>query len=185
MSAADDTTPDVMTKGEALELTKVVRAQARVGARLLDEVKAERLAQLEAELSAEFSLSDERWRHVTEEAERLIAALDGEIAAIYQEQGLRPEFRPGLSLVWYGRGQNGDDKRRAELRKAGQARIEADTRRARTQLEAWSADAQTKLVARNLTSDDARSFLSSMPTPAELVPVPTVAALEAETGGAS
>ena len=52
MSAADDTTPDVMSKGEALALAKVVRAQARVGARLLDEVKAERLAQLEAELGA-------------------------------------------------------------------------------------------------------------------------------------
>ncbi len=185
MSAADDTTPDVMSKGEALALAKVVRAQARVGARLLDEVKAERLAQLEAELSAEFDPLDDRWQHVTEEAERLVATLDGEIAAICRDHGVRPEFRPGLRLWWHGRGENGDQKRRAELRKAGQARIEADIRCARTQLEAWSADAQTRLVARNLTSDDARSFLSSMPTPAELVPVPTVAALEAETGGAS
>lgn len=185
MSAADDTTPDVMSKGEALALAKVVRAQARVGARLLDEVKAERLAQLEAELSAEFDPLDDRWRHVSKEAKQLGDALDDKIAAICEEHGVRPEYRPGLSLSWYSRGRNADDKRRAELRKAGQARIEADIRRARTQLEAWSADAQTRLVARNLTSDDAHSFLSSMPTPAELVPVPTVAALEAERGGAS
>lgn len=185
--SATDSTDDVMTRAEATELAKVVRMQARVANRRIDELKAERLAEMEATLAAEFQHSDERWSDLTREASQLVKALDAELAERCEALGLRPEFRPALTLGWYKRGQNGDAERRAELRKVGQTRIEADARAARTKVEQWQAGACAELVARHITSADARRFLSAMPIAEELVKAPAVAELEAiyNPGGAA
>lgn len=72
-----------------------------------------------------------------------------------------------------------------ELRKTAQARIEAAAKAARTTIEARSLEVQTELLAAGLTSDAARAFLASMPTPAQLMPTVDVEALAAIGGRSS
>jgi hypothetical protein len=172
-----------MTKAERLELAKVVRMQAKSARARIDQRKAERLAQLEEELAAEYGHDDERWSAITEEALRLVQALDAELAEVCAAHGIRPEFRPKLQLSWYDRGENGVARRRAELRKVAVTRSEADAQRARAEVERWATAACTDLVARGLTTDEARGFLDAMPAADVLLPALELAELEAEAGG--
>lgn len=181
MSDAIDTTP--MTKGERDDLAKVVRMNAKVARTRVDQLKAERLADLEAQLSARYKVDDERWTTITAEAQQLVNTLDAEVAAICEREGIPAEFRPGIALGWYGRGENLMAKRRAELRKRGQAKVEAVARQARAEIEAWQAAACTDLVSRGLSTGEARGWLEALPVADALVPVLEVAELEAGLGG--
>lgn len=186
MSAPTDSSQSAdqaITKAERTELAKVVRMQAKVARTDVEHRKAERLAQFEEDLATEYKWDDERWRTITAEAEQLVKALDAEIASICEANGVRPEFRPGLSLGFYGRGENDCQRRRAELRKVAQTRSEADAQRAKSEIERWAASACTDLIARGLTSSEARLFLDAVPTAEVLLPALELAAIEAETGG--
>ena len=56
------------------------------------------------------------------------------------------------------------------MRKKADAEIEAIRRQARTRIEEWSLQAQTQLVAQNLTSEAAKAFLDNMPSTEALMP---------------
>lgn len=170
--------PPAMTKAERTELQRVVRLNGRVLRDQVNALKAGRLAELEAELSAMYPRHDPRWRTITAEAERLIDELDGQLAELCAAEGLRPEFRPGLSLGWYSRGENADADRRAELRKLGERRIDEAAKRALAEVTAWEASAATDLVARGLTTAAAEEWLAAMPTAEGILPAITVAELE-------
>jgi len=90
-----------MTKAERAELQRVVRLHAKVARDDVDALKAERLAELEAELSAKYPPDDPRWQTITAEADRPFGELDGRLAELCAAEGLRPEFRPRLYMEWY------------------------------------------------------------------------------------
>ena len=111
------------------------------------------------------------------------------VAAIEQEAGARiaercreldipPEFAPGLHVGWYGRGENAAARRRAELRKVAQTRLEAEGRKAKLAVESASLDMLTTLAAGALASVEAQKFLESMPTPEALMPALELRELE-------
>lgn len=168
-----------MTRAERNDLMGVVKLRARVARTQVAQHEARLLAQVEEELSAVYSSREEAWRDVTVEAARHVEEADAKIAAICRDRGVREEFRPRLSLAWYGRGANADRERRGELRKLAQARIAAAAKEAKATIEAKSADVLTELVAGSLESEDARKFLETIPTPDQLMPPVTVAELEA------
>ena len=166
-----------MTKGERVELSRLARMRARVAKADIDAIRAERLAAFESELAREFPADDPRWTAIAEEADRLVDALDAQIADICRREGIAPEFRPGLSLGWYRRGQNGFAERRTELRKAGLARLEADARRAKAAVERWEASVCSDLAARALGSAEALAFLGALPAADTLLPALRLAEL--------
>lgn len=61
-------------------------------------------------------------------------------------------------------------ERRQELRALAIAKIDADRRAGYQRIEAWTADRLTTLVAGLLTSDEAKNFLNSLPSPEALLP---------------
>ena len=141
---------------------------------------AELLADVEAQLAAEYKFDDERWKDVNAAARAAVAKADAEIAERCRALGIREEFRPLLSLGWSRRGENAVSERRAELRKVAEAKIAAIETRALAEIERQGVEVQTRLVAGSLGSASAVAFLDSMPGPAELMPALTVGDLEAQ-----
>lgn len=172
-------TTSELSKGERDELAKLAKRRERTAKSGVEHRAAELLADAEAQLAAVYSANDETWAELTAEAKRLVDDLDAQIAERCRDLGVREEFRPGLSLSWYGRGANGDAQRRAELRKVAQTRIAAESKRAKHAIEVRTTDVLTELAAGALHSDEAHAFLASIPTPAELMPTLDIKALEA------
>jgi hypothetical protein len=176
-----------ITKAERTDLASIVKMRARVARAQVEQREAELLADVEEQLSTIYKVDDAAWAEITAEANRTVALADQEIARICRERGVREEFRPGLRVIFYGRGENAAAGRRAELRKLAQARIAAAGRKAKTAIQAGSVDVLTKLYATGLESDQARAFLASIPTAEQLMPPVVVAELEGthQAGGAS
>jgi hypothetical protein len=169
----------LMTQGERIELSKLVRIRARVAKADVDALAARHLADVEAELAARYSANHHAWAEVTQQAKAAIATADAEIAERCRALGIRDEFRPQLFVSWSGRGENGDKTRRAELRKVAETELAARAKAAKVEIQRYEATQLTHLAAGALASDEARAFLEAMPTPAQLMPPVALLALEA------
>jgi hypothetical protein len=161
---------DKMTRKDREELCKVVRLRAKVARADAARCKSELLAALEAQLSAVFDAHDEAWAAIHQEAADFVREADARIAAVCRQRGVPENFRPGLHLSWYHRGENADRERRAELRKLGQQQAEAAESSAKLAITSREAEILTELHAGNLESDEARRFLEALPTAASLMP---------------
>jgi hypothetical protein len=159
-----------MTVAERTELGKLVRLNAKVAK---DDAEARGkwlLADAEAKLAARYKAEDEAWADITEAAEKAVEEADAAIAALCRERGIPEEFRPGLSLGWYGRGENASKARQAELRKVAQAEVEARVKQAKVEIDRATVEQLNRLTLAGLTSEEARAFISTMPTPEQLLP---------------
>lgn len=174
-----------LTKAERTELTSIVKMRGRLAREGVALRQAELLADFEAQLAAVYDSNADAWREVTQEADRLVAAADAEVAARCDELGIRSEFRPSLNLSWYGRGENADQKRRAELRKVAVTRLDAMAKSAKHEISKQETEARTAIAAAALTSDDAREWLDSLPTAEALMPALTVTEIEQIPGTSS
>jgi hypothetical protein len=85
-------------------------------------------------------------------------------------KGIPERFCPSLHLSWYSRGENASGKRRAELRKVAESRIEALEKKARYDIDNWCVKTQAALIKDSLTSAQAAAFLEQMPTAEQLMP---------------
>ena len=166
-----------MTKGEREELSKLLKARSRLAGRVVDQRAAELLADAETQLAKEYKIDDAAWSTLTAEAKNVVRDADKEIARRCRALGIPDEFRPGLDLMWYRRGENALKERRAELRKVAQTRIHAMAAAARVEIETKALDGLTLLAQGALESAEARAFLSSMPTVEALMPALDVSAL--------
>jgi hypothetical protein len=135
-----------MTKAEREELVKLVRRREQVAKTAAKTRAAELLADVEEKLAAIYRADDERWQTITRAAEEAVAAADQEIAARCREQGIPVQFRPGLTLSWYRRGENASAERRAELRKVATSRIAALEQRAKEEIERCSVEVQMQII---------------------------------------
>lgn len=175
--------PERMTSRERSELAALIRRRERVAKTTVGSVKAERLAQLEVDLAASFAAEDERFRDLTRFAARVIERANAEVQSRCEEMGIPEHFRPHLEVRWSGRGENATAARRAELRRVGQARADADAKAAQVELERASVDLQTELVRDGLTTTAAERFLERLPTPEQLLPQLNVPSLLRELPG--
>jgi hypothetical protein len=163
--------PARMTKGEQSDLLKLIRSRERLAKTMADERKAELVADLEKQLGTIFHYDDDAvWKAAQEKAKEIVTDAQAEIAARCRELGIPPEFAPGLDFCWYGRNQNACRHRRADLRKMGQTKIEALARKARTEIEKRSVQAQQEVITHGLESEVAKSFLESMGSVDALMP---------------
>jgi hypothetical protein len=170
-----------MSKGERDDLAKVARLRARVAKSTVAQREAELLADVEAQLAATYRFDDAAWADVTRKAKEAVEVAAEQVAQRCRELGIPERFAPGLNLSWHSRGENGMRDRRAELRKVAQTQIAAAGKAAKLAIEQREAQVLTELIAGGLESQEARSFLESIPTPEQLMPTMTIAELEAGT----
>lgn len=160
-----------MSKGERDQLLALVKKRERVMKTKAQERSATLLAEFDAQSAKVHHWDDDEvWARVKEGADAAIEAAQVAIAARCVELGIPPEFAPGLSMFWHGRGHNAVAERRAELRRAAKSRIEAIQRDAMAKIEGLSLDAQTHIIAHGLESDAAKAFLENMPMIESLMP---------------
>jgi hypothetical protein len=168
-----------MTKWEAVELAKVIRARLKVAMRAAEARSAELRADFEAKLSAIFKPDDDPvWKQLHDDAERAVAEADARIAERCRDLGIPEDFRPRVVAEWYGRGVNASRSRRDELRKLAYSCIASLEKKAKAEIERKAVEAQERLIAGGLESSAAREFLESIPTPAELMPALEVREVE-------
>lgn len=160
----------MMTRTEREDLGKVVRLRAKVTKASLETLAKDRCADIERQLSAIHQADQADWAVAVAEANKQVHAANAEIARVCDERGMRPAFRPSLSIGWSGRGENASAARRAELRKLAYARIEADRRAGCQLVDAWAAEKLTVLIAGALTTTEAKAFLEALPSPERLLP---------------
>lgn len=178
-------TADGLTKSERTELTSIIKMRGRLAREGVSLRQAELLADFEAQLAAIYDSNADAWREVTQEADRVVAEADAVVAARCEGLGIRPEFRPSLNLSWYGRGENADQKRRAELRKVAVTRLDAMAKAAKHEISQQETEARTAIAATALTSIDATAWLDRLPTAEALMPALQVAEVEQITGASS
>mgnify|MGYP001225616460 CR=1 FL=1 len=179
----------LLTAKDRESILKVARLNERVAKTAIRQRSAELLANFERDLAAEFSFNDDAvWSQAVASAKEAVDAAQAEIAKRCQQLGIPKEFAPGITLGWYGRGQNAVAARRAELRRVAVTRIAAVEAEASAAIERQSAEVQTSLISRGLSSDDARALLATLPSVDALMPALSIRDVERKLlsdGGAS
>ena len=172
-----------MSRRDREELSKLTRRREKVAKSDARERGARMRADGEAQLATIFRADDVRWDKAVEVAKATLEVANAEIARHCDEAGVLEAFRPQLTFGWYGRYENANASRRAELRKVLESRVAALEKGAFAEIERRSLDIQTTLLTGGLESEEARRFLETMPTAEALMPglsvseFPEVAAL--------
>ena len=169
-----------MSRRDREDLMKLVRRRKRMAKAAAASRSADLLADFEQQLSAIHSYDqDATWRQLNDESQAFVDEADRRVAERCRELGIPTEFRPRLAVAWYSRGENAVAGRRAELRVAARAKIDALERAARGAIQQQSVDIQTALMAGGLETTAAKAFLESMPTAEALMPPLDARAIEA------
>lgn len=169
------------TSRQLSELANVVRMRARLAKEDADLRGVLLLAEFEEELAREYPINDPRWAEITEQARRMVADADRQIAEICEQTGIRAEFRPQIHVAWWDRGENAVKSRRDELRKVATARCKAMVKDAKLAIGREELRARTLLAEQVLTSDQAKGLLEAMPTVEQLLPLLALREIEAAT----
>jgi hypothetical protein len=160
-----------MTKGERRELATLARKRARLLIAATAERRAEIMADFEAQLASIYTGNDDaEMRRLRMVASAAVQEVEERLAEHCREAGIPERFAPHLRLDWYGRGENALASRRSELRTVVRTRLDALEKAAKTEIERACVDTETRLISEGLSTDAAREFLASMPTPDELMP---------------
>jgi len=153
-----------MTRAERAELGQLIRKRERVMKAAARERSSQLMAEFDTQSAQIYNFDDDEiWEKARLAAKEAIDAAQKEISARCRELGIPPEFAPGVSFGWYGRGQNAVAGRRAELRRMAKSRVEAMEQEAITKIERLSLVAQTEVIAQGLESAAAHDFLEKMP----------------------
>ena len=177
----DNHTPAPMTKGEREDLQRLVRQREKALKGLAKQRSAELLADFENQMGQQYSFDqDEVWKQAMKIAESEHRKLNERIAERCEALGIPKRFAPSAGFYWNSRGENSVKERRVELRKMAQTQIEAIERKAISQIEMSSVEAQTQLAIAGLTSDAARVFVEALLPIEKLMPALSFAEVAGE-----
>lgn len=133
------------------------------------------MAELEVAVTDRFAEEDRRWADASfkigeaaREANRKANDIVREFLGTWREKEI-------VSCVPLGKPNT---QERAQLRREGMARIEAQVKAAMLQLDQQEADLLTRLALGVLESEEARAFLGEIPTVSALVPAVRLLELE-------
>ncbi|WAP69300.1 hypothetical protein [Jiella pelagia] len=175
---------ETMTRTDRETLIKIARQRERVAKSEAKERAAHLLSDFEAQMDRRYSYDENAvWEKATEAVNAVVADAKKAIAEECRRLGIPAEFAPGITAGWYGRGRNASKSERVEMRRIAQRQIDAAEKSARTAIERRSVEIQEQIMVSGLTSDDARSFLESMPSADTLMPALTVDGIKALIGG--
>ncbi|HUF75366.1 MAG TPA: hypothetical protein VMM35_03775 [Longimicrobiales bacterium] len=160
-----------MTKADRRELAMLARKRAKLLKAATVERRAEIAADFEAQLASVYTPDDDAaMKRLYMAAQAVVEEARAKLRERCDELGIPEKFAPDMRLEWYRRGENALRERRAELRTVVRTRLDALEKRAKTEIERACVETETRLIADGLTTDAAREFLASMPTPEELMP---------------
>jgi hypothetical protein len=161
-----------MTERERTSICVILRRREKLQKAAAAARAAELKAEAERQLSTIFSFDDDAvWKQANAIAGAAVREAQKVIETRCKELGIPKQFAPGIAMGWYGRGENVCPKRRAELRRLADARIEAMQRDAIVQIETRSVELQEQVMAGGFTTDAASKFLDALPAPEALMPV--------------
>jgi hypothetical protein len=169
-----------MTAAERKDLMQVVKTNAKVAKADAEARGRWMIADAEAKLAARYKAEDEDWADIVEAANQAVAEADAAIAALCRERSIPEDFRPSLHLGFYGRGENAFKERREELRRVAETKVDALVGQAKLEIDRQAAQQLTQITKSGLTSEEARAFIETMPTPEQLLP--PLGALQLENG---
>lgn len=168
-----------ITKAERTELKSVVRQQFKV---LRDEVvqrEAELVAEIEREVADQWAERDEQLNAVKEKAQELADEANRALRTFVNEH----EDRKALAVCGFSipdiRHRVEDAQYRHKLRYAAIADLKARVGAAMVKLGRQEADLARTLAIGALETEEARSFLGTIPSVAELVPASRLREIEA------
>lgn len=170
---------ELMTRSDRETLIKIARQRERLAKTEAKERAAALVADFEKQLDRRYHFNENQvWESAAKTARQVVQDANDQIAAECARLGIPAQFAPKLSMGWSDRGRNDAKEERAEMRRVAMKTIDALEKSAKTAIERRSLETQEKIMVGGLTSSDAQTFLSSMPTAEALMPVITVASVE-------
>jgi hypothetical protein len=160
-----------MTRADRDQLIRVARLRAKQAEREAEMRQKVLLAEVQDQLTAEFSAHDQLWKEAVVIAEEALAKANAQIQAQCADLGIPAKDAPELLLGWKARSPQYEDKaRRAELRKLAETRLTALTKTAKTAIQSAALATEEKLILGGLQSSEARESFASMPTVEQIMP---------------
>ena len=161
-----------MTKGEIENLQRLIRQRERVLKSAAKQRSSELLADFKNQMGQQYAFDDDEvWMAAAQEAQKHVERAESVIAARCHELGIPKRFAPAIRLNWIHRGyDNALDRRRKELLGMATSQIEAQERKAFTEIEASCLEAQMQLAVAGISSDAARAFIEKLPSVTSLMP---------------
>lgn len=168
----------MITKGERTELRSIVRQQFKVLRAEVLQREAEMLAEVENEISDKYSEQDQGWTALMHEVHEATMEANPRINDALYKAGY--QVKGGSERMWVMTPTiKQPTKDRQALRYHATTRIRAQVKGALLRLDREEADLLRNLAVGASESDEARAFLSSIPSAAELVPAARLQELEA------
>lgn len=169
----------MISKGERAELRSVVKGQFRVLRGEVEQREAEMLDDVERQIAAKFSDADQGWAAIEHEIHEACMEANRRINDALINGGY--QVKNGTERMWVQtptiRKPEGD---KTQLRRAAHARISSQVKAARLRLDRDEADLLRALAVNAIESEEARDFLSKIPSVGELVSGTRLAELEAQ-----
>jgi hypothetical protein len=181
----------VITKGERTELRSIVRQQFKVLRHEVAQRHAELVADLDEQIAERYANVDEQRRQlmwkaheICETASRELTDLFSGTGAVKGIAGMVGAHDPEVSVKHPVRCRMEEitwsQADRVQLRRAAMSRLDERVKGALLSLERREADLLRTLAVGAIESEEARAFLTGIPTVGELVPGGRLAELEAQ-----
>lgn len=173
-----------ITKTERAELRSIVRQQFKVLRAELDQRELEMRANVEDQIAERYAAEDEKWSVLQHEVHEAVMECNRVINDSIYKHGYQ-EKGPTERMWVMEPSMKQPQADRTELRRHAHSRIRAQVRDARLSLDRQEADLLRTLAVGALETDEAHTFLTSIPTVGELVPTARLTELEASLTGES
>jgi len=168
----EETTKPRMTARERSDLQALVRQRARLMKAQAKQRALELQAEFEIQLQGHFAYDqDEVWKAAYAECAKVVNDAKAVIHQRCRELNIPDKFAPSLDLCWWRSGANATKTARADMRREAKMRIDALESAAKTEIERYSVETQTELIAEGLTTEAAQAFLEKLPSAESLMPV--------------
>lgn len=176
-------------KGERVELRGLIKQQFKVLAAEVQHREAELIADIDAELSTRYATEDREWADaeflILEAAREANRKANDVMRGLLGDQWLTGADRVLIGVETYRLRNARSSSDKAADRAQAVRKVNVQVKRAQVALARQEVDLLTKLAAEGLESAEAREFLKSIPTAAELVPSVRLIELEQQFGGGS
>jgi hypothetical protein len=164
-----------MLRSERETLLMLCREREMLAKKKIDVRAVQREAEFECQLAAAYSFdSRPNWQLLYQKAQTMEREINERIRRDCDGLRIPRAFAPSVHVQWWDRGENGCQKRRAELRRAFDVKNEQDKMESKLAIQQKSLDIRMQLMADGLESAQAKAFLETMPTPEQLMPVVTI-----------
>lgn len=159
----------MISKAERAELRSIVRQQFKVLRLEVDQREAELMAQIQEDVAERFAEEDRRWAVTQHKIHEIGLEANRQINDVLREGGYETRGHTEKNYIRVAEMRQPKEKR-YEMQRVGEARVHAQVKAAKLQLDRQEADLLRSLAVGAVESEEARQFLADIPTVAQLVP---------------